>query len=68
MFNSTFWTKYFFRVIHISSMVTICHAVINAKMTGELSKDYGPLYAVAGILVIISGSINPIQDILIPSC
>lgn len=58
MFNSTFWTKYFFRVCHVSSLVVICQAVINAKMTGELAKDHKVLYMIAGIVVVVSGKID----------
>lgn len=55
VFNSTFWTKYFFRVCHITSLVVICQAVINAKMSGALSQDYKTLYMIAGIIVVVSG-------------
>lgn len=34
MFPSLFWVKYFFRVLHIGSLVTICNAVITSKITG----------------------------------
>jgi len=34
MFNSTFWTKYVFRVFHVSSLIVLCQAIINSKMTG----------------------------------
>jgi hypothetical protein len=29
-----FWVKYLFRICHIGSLVVLCQAIINAKMTG----------------------------------
>jgi len=55
MFPAIFWLKYAFRVMHIGSLVVICQAVIQAKLTGEIVKDHPILYMVSGIFVIISG-------------
>ncbi len=57
MFPSMFWVKYLFRICHIGSLVVLCQAIINAKMTGEVVSDYKALYASAGILVVISGKL-----------
>ena len=65
MFPGMFWVKYIFRVLHIGSLVTVCQAIINAKMTGQISKEHGVLYMVAGITVIISGSSTYMQDLSI---
>lgn len=56
MFTTLFLVKYLFRVMHIGSLVLICHAVITAKMTGQIVKDHHALYMAAGILVIVSGT------------
>lgn len=64
MFPSLFWIKYFFRVLHIGSIVTICNAIFTAKFTGELVKDHKTLYMAAGIVAIISGRSIAIQDLL----
>lgn len=61
MFPSTFWVKYIFRVLHIGSLVTICHAIITAKITGNTVKEHKTLYMVAGILAMLSGTPNPTQ-------
>jgi len=50
-----FWVKYLFRVLHIGSLVILCQAIINAKMTGKYNMSYGVLYMLAGITVIVSG-------------
>lgn len=55
MFASTFWVKYIFRVLHVGSLITVCHAIITAKVTGEVVKDNKTLYMIAGIVAILSG-------------
>jgi len=55
MFPGMFWVKYLFRVLHIGSLVILCQAIINAKMTGKYNMSYGVLYMLAGITVIVSG-------------
>jgi hypothetical protein len=55
MFPGMFWVKYLFRICHIGSLVVLCQAIINAKMTGEVASTHKLLYATAGILVVISG-------------
>lgn len=55
MFPGMFWVKYLFRVLHIVSLVIVCQAIINAKMTGQISKEHGLIYMISGIIVIISG-------------
>ncbi len=62
MFPFMFWVKYFFRVMHIGSLVTLCHAFISAKITGEIVKDHKTLYMLAGIFVIISGNYHLTKD------
>lgn len=56
MFPIIFWVKYLFRICHIGSLVVLCQAIINAKMTGEIVSEHKFLYATAGILVVISGT------------
>lgn len=56
MISAAFLTKYIFRVLHIGSLITVCHAIISAKVTGELVKEHKTLYMIAGILVIVSGT------------
>lgn len=56
MFPLMFWVKYLFRFCHIGSLVIVCQAIINAKMTGEIVTNYKVLYAIAGVLVVISGN------------
>ena len=58
MFTGVFWLKYLFRVLHIVSLVIVCQAIINAKMTGQISKEYGVIYMISGIIVIISGRLE----------
>jgi hypothetical protein len=60
MFPGMFWVKYLFRICHIGSLVVLCQAIINAKMTGEEAVNYKFLYASAGILVVISGKLQEI--------
>ena len=55
MFPGMFWVKYLFRVLHIGSLVVVCQAIINAKMSGKYNTTHGLLYMLAGITVIISG-------------
>lgn len=61
MFPGMFWVKYLFRICHIGSLVVLCQAIINAKMTGEIVANYKWLYATAGILVVVSGTYAIIQ-------
>ena len=56
MFTTMFWVKYIFRVLHIGSIVTICQAVITAKLTGEIVQGHSTLYMLAGVLAIVSGN------------
>lgn len=67
MFTTLFLAKYLFRVMHIGSLVLICHAVITAKMTGQIVKDHHALYMSAGILVIVSGTHSSTQVSSTPS-
>ena len=60
MFGSAFWLKYLLRVVHVGSLITLCHAIISAKVTGELVKDHKTLYMLAGIAVILSGTLQTI--------
>lgn len=68
MFPSIFWTKYIFRVLHIGSLITICQAIITAKITGEVVKDHKTLYMIAGIVAIVSGTTYMIKDSSILTC
>lgn len=61
MFPGMFWVKYLFRICHIGSLVVLCQAIINAKMTGEVTRNYKMLYATAGILVVVSGTYGIMQ-------
>lgn len=67
MFPGMFWVKYLFRICHIGSLVVLCQAIINAKMTGEPLAAPKWLYATAGILVVISGRSRDMQDWSIPT-
>lgn len=62
MFPSMFWIKYFFRVLHIGSIIVVCNAIITSKITGEIVKDHKTLYMFAGIIAIVSGKYFAIQD------
>lgn len=67
MFPSTFWVKYIFRVLHVGSLITICHAIITAKVTGEVVKDNKTLYMIAGIVAIVSGKHQVMKVSSIPT-
>jgi hypothetical protein len=63
MFDSTFWTKYFFRVCHIVTLVGLSSEIINEKLTGELAKNNKYVYMTMGIIVIVSGTYMTMKDL-----
>lgn len=68
MFPAIFWLKYVFRVMHIGSLVVICQAVIQAKLSGEVVKDHPLLYMISGIFVIVSGKTAQTKVSSTPTC
>jgi hypothetical protein len=61
MFDSTFWTKYIFRIAHIGSMIALSYDIIGEYLNGENLDKNKSFYAVMGVLVALSGTIGLIK-------
>lgn len=64
MFNLHFWTKYFFRVVHIVSMIVLSSHIINEMFNEPAPTNSKMLFMAMGVAVALSGTSSSSQVLL----